>query len=75
VTSLLAEKALDTVNREMQIPFFEYEETVNVRVFYEDVLSLSSRLRLYESASVNKIAFWRLGQEDAGVWNYLRTLN
>ena len=75
VTQLRAEKALETVNRDREIPFFEYQETVNVRVFYEDVSSLSYRLQLYGNASVDKVAFWRLGQEDTAVWTYLRAIN
>jgi spore germination protein YaaH len=75
VASLLAEKGSASVNRDKEIPFFDYEETVNVRVFYEDARSISFRLKVYESAAVDKIAFWRLGQEDNDVWNYLRTLD
>ncbi len=75
VAQLRAEKALETVNRDNEIPFFDYQETVNVRVFYEDAASISYRLQLYGSASVDKVAFWRLGQEDAAVWTYLRAVN
>jgi spore germination protein len=75
VARILEEKAQLPVDRDKQIPYFEYQETVNVRVFYEDALSLSYRLKVYEKASVDKVAFWRLGQEDADVWSYLRALN
>jgi len=72
VASLISEKALESGIRKDEIPFLEYQEIVNVQVYYEDSLSLGARLRLYKNASVRSVAFWRLGQEDPEVWNLLR---
>ncbi|GAB1484681.1 hypothetical protein MASR2M78_34990 [Treponema sp.] len=72
VTSLINEKSLETGTRIDDIPFLEYQEIVNVQVYYEDSLSLGARLGIYRDASVRSVAFWRLGQEDPEVWNLLR---
>lgn len=57
--------------REDEIPSLEYQETVTVRLFYEDASSIRSKLRAYAAASVRNVAFWRLGQEDPEVWPLL----
>jgi spore germination protein len=66
---LIEEKGIVTLQRQGDIPFLEYEERVSVKVFYEDCASILSRLSVYRAASVRNIAFWRLGQEDPGVWS------
>jgi spore germination protein YaaH len=68
LAELMGEKALGEARRKDQIPYLEYEETVKVKVFFDDRASLQARLGMYRSAAVRKVAFWRLGQEDAEVW-------
>lgn len=71
LASLLAEKGIEEIPRQGDIPFIEYSESVNVKVFFEDSDSIASRLELYRSASVRNVAFWRLGQEDPTIWERL----
>lgn len=75
---------LNTLISDMQIPefgleggspFFEYEQTVKVRVFFEDAQSVSRRARLYRGESVRNVSFWKLGQEDPDVWKYVALAN
>ncbi len=68
VARLLTEKVDATSGRENDIPFLEYRESVNVKVFYEDAPSIRSKLEAYAAAGVGAVSFWRLGQEDPGVW-------
>ena len=68
LAELMAAKGIAEIARSNEIPFFEYLETVKVRVFYEDAHSILTRSRLYQKASVRHIAFWRLGQEDPLIW-------
>jgi spore germination protein len=68
VASLLAEKGIGEAQRPEGIPFVEYSESVNVKVYFDDAESVARRLGLYRDASVRNVAFWRLGQEDAEVW-------
>ena len=72
LSNLMNDKSITDVKRSGDIPWFEYEETVRVKVYYEDFQSIFARSRMYRDAKVQNIAFWRLGQEDPGVWNVLR---
>jgi spore germination protein len=65
---LKAEKGIGDIQRRDEIPYMEYSEVVTVRVFFDDMLSTFARLSMYRAASVRNIAFWRLGQEDPGIW-------
>ncbi len=69
--NLMNDKSITAINRSDDIPWFEYEQTVRVKVYYEDSRSIFARSRLYRDAKVEKIAFWRLGLEDPGVWESL----
>jgi spore germination protein YaaH len=68
LVKLIDEKQIANVQRQGDIPFMEYDELVNVKVFFDDFASILARLTMYRSASVRNIAFWRLGQEDPDVW-------
>lgn len=50
------------------IPTFTYDVTVKVTVYYEDEYSLAARMQMYRGQGVQKIGFWRLGQEPPGIW-------
>jgi spore germination protein len=65
---LIDEKGIGDIRRQDGIPYMEYLETVNVKVFFEDYDSTLARLSMYLSSSVRNVAFWRLGQEDPLVW-------
>jgi hypothetical protein len=71
LVKLIDEKQIGQVRRQGDIPYMEYAELVNVKVYFDDFASTMARLSLYYSASVRNIAFWRLGQEDPGVWSAL----
>jgi spore germination protein YaaH len=73
LSSLMAEKSIPEISRADEIPFFEYLETIKVRVFFEDAHSVLTRARMYQKASVKNISFWRLGQEDPQIWGSLST--
>lgn len=73
LSTLIEEKGIGDIGRADEIPFFEYLETVKVRVYFEDARSVLSRARLYQKASVRNIAFWRIGQEDPAIWGVLAT--
>jgi spore germination protein YaaH len=68
MASLVDEKQIGKVERREGIPFVEYVETVGVKVYFEDAASACLRLSMYRKASVDKVAFWRLGQEDPAIW-------
>lgn len=71
LSSLMAEKGIEEVQRDGEVPYLEYSESVKVRVFFDDSTSTLARLRMYRASSVRNIAFWRLGQEDREIWRSL----
>lgn len=68
LAKLIDEKGIGIVQRKEEIPYIEYDELVNVKVYFDDQASTLVRLGVYRSASVKNVAFWRLGQEDPSVW-------
>jgi spore germination protein YaaH len=48
---------------------FEYDESVRVIAYFESVNSILVKLRLYASLGVDSVSFWRIGQENAELWN------
>ena len=72
IKDLISEREVETIRREDSIPAFDYDIPVNVKVYFEDALSLSTRMEMYKSQGVASIGFWRLGQETPEIWKYLR---
>lgn len=55
------------------IPFFIFQETIDYTLFFDDAESIRKRGLTYQNDGVRNIGFWRLGQEDPGVWQILGT--
>jgi spore germination protein YaaH len=72
VERIIKENNVKNIRRENGIPAFDYNATISVKVYYEDEYSLSARMEIYRSMGVTAIGFWRLGQETAAVWPYLK---
>jgi spore germination protein YaaH len=68
MASLVEKKQIGTIERREGIPYVEYVETVGVKAYFEDAASACLRLGIYRGASIDKVAFWRLGQEDPAIW-------
>jgi len=60
------------VKREEGTPTFDYKATLSVKVYYEDEYSISARFVMYKSMNIDKIGFWRIGQETPKVWEILK---
>lgn len=56
---------------EDEIPTVEYNQTVKVKGYFNDVYSLVNLCRLYENQKIENIGFWRIGQEDYDFWDWL----
>ncbi|MDR0444096.1 MAG: glycoside hydrolase [Treponema sp.] len=72
IESLIKERNITDIRRENGIPVFDYVVPVSVKLYYEDVYSLSVRMEMYKSMGVGAIGFWRLGQETPQVWRVLK---
>jgi len=60
-----------TIERERGVPHYKYTVEVEVEGWYEDAYSNVERSRMYKKKGYNCIAFWRMGQEDAAVWEWI----
>ncbi len=56
-------------------PYFEYKETVDAIVHFEDLQSLKTKLNHYQSANIPAVGFWRLSQEPAALWQHIETVS
>ena len=50
---------------------FSYTTQLNVTGFFDTAHSLAARSRMYKEMGVLSTGFWRLGQEDPDVWNFI----
>lgn len=71
IQKLIGDEKIKAVKREKEIPYFDYEKKVKVRVYFEDFRSLTARLSIYRELKIDKVSFWCLGQEDKRVWERL----
>jgi hypothetical protein len=70
--TIMKDREVDLVERENGIPHFTYDVNVKVTVYFEDAYSLAARMEMYRNMGIDKIGFWRIGQEDTAVWNYIK---
>lgn len=70
---LIAEKEIppEAFEESQGVGHFDYQETVNISVYFDNAITTLNRLSLYQSLGVKNAAFWRLGQEDDRVWEYI----
>lgn len=65
------ENDVEVIERDNGIPHLTYTTEVTVSGYYEDAHSSVCRSRMYQSKDFNSIAFWRMGQEDCAVWEWI----
>ncbi len=53
-------------------PFMTYQETVTITAYFNTLPSILDRMRLYYTLGARGVAFWRIGQNDPRLWNYVR---
>ncbi len=57
-----------SINRKDGIPYFKFDKKIIVTAYYDDTESILLRCKKIKEKEVNKIGFWRIGQEDPEVW-------
>ncbi|MCL2382196.1 MAG: glycosyl hydrolase family 18 protein [Treponema sp.] len=72
IQELIREHNVREIRRVYGIPTFTYEIPVTVTVYFEDEVSLATRLEMYKAMGVRSVGFWRLGQETLAIWQYIR---
>jgi spore germination protein YaaH len=69
---IMDENNVTSVERVNGVPTFKYDVNVTVTVYFDDAYSLSTRMEMYREMGVDKIGFWRMGQEDPAVWDFIK---
>jgi spore germination protein YaaH len=72
VQDVVAEKKSTTSYTSELGAWFEYSESVVVKVFFDDERSLLEKLNLYRGREINAVSFWRIGQGPPEVWNRIQ---
>lgn len=54
------------------IPNVNVTMKISADVWFEDAYSTVEKMRLYKNSGIEKIAFWRIGQEDKSVWQWMK---
>ncbi len=54
------------------VPSFYIEKKLKITAFYDDEKSLLFRTKMYAENEIDKISFWRIGQEDKNYWQHLK---
>jgi len=52
--------------------YFFSDSNGTFEVWFENLESFKEKFRLSEELGINNLAFWRLGLEDARIWDYLK---
>lgn len=52
--------------------YFTLKKQRTITFYFDDTETEISRLKNYSAAGVEKVAFWRIGQENPELWNFLK---
>lgn len=69
---IMTEHQVPEVTYVDDIPTFKYTAQVEVTGYFNDTYSVLQLARLYEDAGIQKMGFWRIGQEDPSFWNWIK---
>lgn len=68
---IMTEHGVEEVVYEDDIPAFHYIANVEVTGYFTDTYAAWNLCKIYEEAGVQKVGFWRLGQEAEDFWNWI----
>ena len=72
VNRKLSENDVSKVERDSGgVPHVSYTTEVGVTCFFDDAFSLVKKIRAYKERDISNIAFWRIGQEDSAIWEWI----
>lgn len=69
--TLMEENNVKNLVYENGIPKFFYTTEVTVTGYLNDMNSVHMLASGYKKTGINKIGYWRIGQEDPAIWDYL----
>lgn len=72
INRIMNENNAHVVERDNTVPYFTFKTESTVTGYFEDTLSLVTRMRMYSGKGVTRVGFWRIGQEDPEFWKWLK---
>lgn len=69
---IMKENDAHRIERDNGVAHVSFDAKTHVEAYFDDAYSLVERSKMYQSAGIQKIGFWRIGQEDSEIWNYLK---
>lgn len=72
INRILGENNMKSVDRDDSVPYFTFTKQIKVTGYFDDTFSLVKRLRMYADKDIDRIALWRIGQEDPSFWPWLK---
>lgn len=72
VNRVMRENNVSKVTYENDIPTFTYKTEIKVTGYFNDATSVLKFCRMYKDAGIEKVGFWRIGQEDPEIWNWFQ---
>ncbi len=72
INRILDENEIRSLKRERGVPYFSMKKEVDVTGYFEDAYSIVEKCKVYTSKGIERIGFWRIGQEDPDFWDYIK---
>lgn len=71
ITRKMEENDVSEVEYKNGIPVFTYTTEAKVTGYISDATTVYNLAEMYRKGGVNKVGYWRIGQEDPEVWNLI----
>jgi len=72
INRLMTENDVEEVTYENDVPTVKYKTEVDITAYFNDAYSSVELCRMYQEKGINKIGYWRIGQEDPEFWNWVQ---
>jgi len=69
---IMTEHGVEEVVYEEEIPTFKYTAQVEVTGYFNDIYSVLSIARVYQTLGIQKMGWWRIGMEDPEFWDWVK---
>ena len=72
INRIMNENGVDDIERIDGIAKVEFTKEIKVIGYFDDAYSIVQRCKEYNQMGIDKVAFWRIGQEDRDCWNFIK---
>lgn len=72
IQEIVREKKVEPLASSEKGLFTTYEEIVKIFLYFDDITSITDKLRLYKDKNVQGVSFWRIGYGPKDLWENLQ---